>query len=94
MDADKLSDLEIAYALAGNKGHCPDVRELIADYKELLGRSQNMGTQALVSRISNIIQISKDAKDVTIAEAIGALEIIKLDLYSEIREAQEDEDLT
>lgn len=94
MNEDKLNELEIAYNLAGNKGHCPTVRELIVDYKELLACSRKMGTQVLVDRVSNVIQISKDAGDITNAEAIGALEIIKLDLYSEICEAQEDEDLT
>lgn len=91
MDADKLNALEIAYALGGDKGHCPDVRELIADYKELLDRNQSVGAQALVDRVNNVIKIHKDAGDINNAEAIGALEIVKLDLYGEICE---DEDLT
>ena len=42
------------------------------------------GVAALQSRISNIIEIHKNAEDLTNAEVIGVLEIIKLDLYNEI----------
>jgi len=35
MKAQTLIELEIAYSLAGEQGHCPEVRELIEDYKQL-----------------------------------------------------------
>lgn len=43
-----------------------------------------VGVEALQSRISNIIEIHKEAEDITNAEAIGVLELIKLDLHHEI----------
>lgn len=42
-----------------------------------------VAVDALVSRIENVIQIHRDAEDLTIGEVIGVLEIIKLDLYQE-----------
>lgn len=44
----------------------------------------SVGVQTLASRISNVIAIHREARDVTIAEIIGLLEIIKLDMYQEI----------
>jgi hypothetical protein len=46
----------------------------------------NNGCDALQSRIWNIIEIHKDAEDLTNAEVIGVLELIKLDLHHEILE--------
>lgn len=51
-----------------------------------------IGTKTLVSRIRNVIQIHRDAEDITNGEAIGALEIIKLDLYQEIHDIDDEED--
>ena len=51
-----------------------------------------VGVQALHSRITNIIELHKEAEDITKAEVIGVLEIIKLDLYQEIAGEDEDED--
>jgi hypothetical protein len=51
-----------------------------------------VGTQALQDRITNVIEIHKEAEDVTKAEVIGVLEIIKLDLYREIAGDDEDGD--
>ena len=51
-----------------------------------------VGVEALQNRISNIIDIHKKAVDLTNAEVIGVLEIIKLDLHYEIIEKQEDKD--
>ena len=48
------------------------------------------GVKALQSRIDNVIKIHRTAGDVTGAEAIGLLEIIKLDMYQELLEASED----
>ncbi len=42
-----------------------------------------IAVDTLVSRIENVIQIHRDAEDITIGEVIGVLEIIKLDLYQE-----------
>ena len=42
------------------------------------------GVQALQDRITNIIEIHKKAEDLSNAECIGVLEIIKLDLHHEI----------
>lgn len=44
----------------------------------------SVGVQTLASRISNVIAIHREAEDVTNAEVIGLLEIIKLDMYQEI----------
>lgn len=41
-------------------------------------------------RITNIIEVHKEAEDITNAECIGVLEIIKLDLYREIAGVDED----
>jgi len=49
-----------------------------------------VGTQALQDRITNIIEVHKEAEDITNAECIGVLEIIKLDLYREIAGVDED----
>ncbi len=42
-----------------------------------------IAVDTLVSRIENVIQIHRDADDITIGEVIGVLEIIKLDLFQE-----------
>jgi hypothetical protein len=46
--------------------------------------------EVLANRIENVIQIHRDAEDITISEIIGLLEIIKLDIYQETLENQED----
>ena len=43
-----------------------------------------IGIDTLESRIWNVIDIHREAGDVTNAEAIGVLEIIKLEMYNEI----------
>ena len=40
--AEKLNELKIAYSLAGDKGHCPDVRQLIEEFE---------GLQAILEKI-------------------------------------------
>jgi len=50
-----------------------------------------IGVDALQSRIANIIEIHKEAEDLTKAEVLGTLLIIMLDLYQEIAaESEED----
>ena len=49
-----------------------------------------IAVDTLISRISNIINIHRKAKDITVGEVIGALEIIKLDLYQESLDEDED----
>jgi len=49
------------------------------------------GIQTLGSRINNVIAIHREAQDVTNAEIIGLLEIIKLDMYQEIADSEEKE---
>ena len=49
-----------------------------------------VGVDALVSRIENIISIHISAEDVTNAEAIGVLEMIKLDIYQGTLESEDD----
>lgn len=48
-----------------------------------------VGTEILRCRINNVIEIHKTAGDITVAEAIGLLEIMKLDLYNEIAESED-----
>lgn len=47
----------------------------------------SVGVRTLGSRISNVIAIHREAQDVTNAEIIGLLEIIKLDLYTEMADS-------
>jgi len=47
--------------------------------------------EILENRISNVIDIHRKAEDITNAEVIGVLELIKLDLHDEMIE-EEDED--
>ncbi len=47
------------------------------------------GTETLVSRIRQVIKIHASAKDITFAETIGVLEIIKADVIEEMREGEE-----
>ena len=51
----------------------------------------SIGALTLQSRIANVIDIHIGAKDVTNAEVIGVMEIIKLDLYNEMVEQLENE---
>ncbi len=44
------------------------------------------------NRITNVIDIHAKAEDLTNAEIIGVLELIKLDLYMQIIEDDESED--
>jgi len=48
-----------------------------------------IGTETLQCRISNVIDIHRKAEDVTNAEVIGLLEIMKLDLYSEMADRED-----
>ncbi len=48
-----------------------------------------VAVQSFVSRVSNIIDLYRNNESITIAEMIGAIEIIKLDLYLE--QVEEDE---
>ena len=45
-----------------------------------------VGIDALQNRIEQVIQIHRDAGDVTRGEIVGVLEIIKLDIYAEVYE--------
>lgn len=51
-----------------------------------------VGVQALQDRISTVITIHKEAEDLTNAEVIGVLELIKLDLHHEIVGTVEEEE--
>ena len=51
----------------------------------------SVGVDTLVSRIANVIEIHRQAEDVTNAEIIGVLELIKMDLHEEMFEDDEDE---
>lgn len=50
----------------------------------------NIGVDTLASRIANVIEIHKRAEDVTNAEVIGVLEIIKMDLHDEMIEDEDE----
>ena len=50
-----------------------------------------IGVDTLASRIENVIDIHRQAEDVTNAEVIGVLEIIKLDIYKEMDDEDEEE---
>ena len=52
----------------------------------------SIGVDTLASRITNVIEIHRKAEDVTNAEVIGVLELIKMDLHDEMFEDAEDED--
>jgi len=51
-----------------------------------------IGVDTLASRINNVINIHRQAEDITNAEVIGVLELIKMDLHQEMLEPEEDED--
>lgn len=51
-----------------------------------------IGVETLANRISNVINIHRQAEDVTNAEVIGLLEIIKLDIYKDMPDDEEGED--
>jgi len=51
-----------------------------------------IGVDTLASRINNVINIHRQAEDVTNAEVIGVLGIIIMDLHQEMLEPEEDED--
>lgn len=51
-----------------------------------------IGVETLASRISNVINIHRQAEDVTNAEVIGLLEIIKLDIYKEMPDDENEDD--
>lgn len=44
------------------------------------------------NRVENVIEIHRKAEDITNAEVIGVLELIKLDLYMDIPKDEDDED--
>lgn len=49
-----------------------------------------IGIDTLESRIWNVIEIHRAAKDVTQAEVIGVLETVKLDIYNEEEEEEQE----
>ena len=51
----------------------------------------NVGVDTFRSRIENIISIHREAEDLTNAEVIGVLELIKLDLHAQMIEDNEDD---
>ncbi|KKN74469.1 hypothetical protein LCGC14_0390890 [marine sediment metagenome] len=51
-----------------------------------------IGVETLASRISNVINIHRQAQDVTNAEVIGLLEIIKLDIYKDMADDEDEDD--
>ena len=53
-----------------------------------------IGVETLASRIGNVIDIHRQAKDVTNAEVIGVLECIKMDLHREMIEDEDEESET
>ena len=44
------------------------------------------------NRVENVVEIHRKAEDLTNAEVIGVLEVIKLDLYIDAQEEEEDEE--
>jgi len=52
-----------------------------------------ISVETLTNRIANVIDIHRKAEDITISETIGVLEIIKLDLYQEFLEEDDEEDI-
>ena len=48
-------------------------------------------TDIFKNRVENVIEIHRKAEDLTNAEVIGVLELIKLDLYTETLEESEPE---
>ena len=50
----------------------------------------NIGTETLESRVRNVIDIHRDAEDVTNAEVIGVLEMMKLEIFNDIYEEEHD----
>ena len=51
----------------------------------------SVGVDTLASRIANVIEIHREAGDISNAEIIGVLELIKMDLHEEMFEDDEDE---
>ena len=51
------------------------------------------GIDAFTSRVRNVLQVHRTAGDLTNAQAIGCLEMLKLDIYQETVTDDEDEDL-
>ena len=45
------------------------------------------------NRIENVIEVHRNAQDISNAEVIGVLELIKLDLHAEMDEEDEDEEI-
>lgn len=44
------------------------------------------------NRVENVIEIHRKAEDITNAEVIGVLELIKLDLYMDIPKDEDEEE--
>ena len=52
----------------------------------------NIAVDTLLSRIWKVIDIHKEAEDVTNIEILGILELLKLDVYREIRQKEEEKE--
>lgn len=52
----------------------------------------SIGVDTLTSRISNVINIHREAGDVTNAEAIGVLEMVKLELFQRAVNEEDEDD--
>lgn len=69
-------------------GRCFSAKGYKAPHRAGEHRMSKIAVDVLVSRIENVIQVHRDAEDLTIGEVIGVLEIIKLDLYQETVDGQ------
>lgn len=50
----------------------------------------SISVDTLANRITNVIEIHRQAEDVTNAEVIGVLELIKLDIHQEMLDNEDD----
>jgi hypothetical protein len=51
-----------------------------------------IGVETFRCRLNNVIDVHREAEDLTNAEVIGVLELIKMDLHAEMDIEDEDED--
>jgi len=63
----------------------------MADKGYVVITARKEGVDKLISRVESILQASRIEGDVSYAETIGVLEIVKMDLYAESHEEDEDE---
>ena len=52
----------------------------------------NIAVDTLSSRIWKVIDIHKEAEDLTNVEILGVLELIKLDIYREVRQKEDEKE--